>query len=382
MLLIFGAMNMQMIARGWFMYELTNSGLLLGLQGAATGVPMLLLALFGGTLADRLPKRRILTACQAAMAAGSLVIALLIWSGGILWWHLILASTLQGSVFAFMMPTRQAMISELVTPRLLFNAISLNAGTMNANRVIMPAVAGFLIAGLGVASVYFVMAALYVLSLVVLLFLRATSPTVPVRRMTIVGEMRQTFGYVSHRRHILSLLAIAFVTVVFGLPFQHLLPMFTADVFNAGSEGLGILISLMGVGALTGSILTASLGDYQRKGLLLIVLTTVFGIGLLVFSFSSIFLLSLVLIVPVGIGQSARQTVNTTLVQANVDSEMRGRVMSLLMMEVGLQPLGLLPISAAADIVGAPVVIAFCGTVISAYCVWAFLFQPAVRYAR
>lgn len=376
--LVFAGMQMNQMARLWFVYELTKSPLLLGITAAGDAIPMLTLSLFGGALADRLPKRNIILVGQICLAIMALAIAVDVKLGAIAWWHLALAAAFQGAVMSFIMPSRQALISELVDRPQLLNAVSLSTAEMNLNRILAPALAGFLIAGIGIVAVFLVMAGMYATSFLVMLLLPATRPVRSERR-TVLRDMGDTFGYIRHRPVLFQLLMAALVASLFGMPLQRLLPVFSEDVLKVGPSGLGLLLSLMGLGALIGSVLTASLGDYQKKGLLFLILTLVFGAFIVAFSFSPIYLLSLALMLPVGVGSSGRSTVNVTLLQAYVDDSFRGRVMSLYMMEHGLQPLGLLPIAAAAEVIGAPIAVGISGAIVALYSLWALVFQPSLR---
>ncbi|MBI4232863.1 MAG: MFS transporter [Chloroflexi bacterium] len=379
MFLVFSSMQMNMIARQWYMYRLTHSAVLLGVLGVGSAVPMLALSLFGGTLADRIQKRYIILYGQAVLTIMSIALGFIVTSGVIQWWHLVAAGAFQGLATAFLMPARQSIVAELVPRPHLLNAVSLSAAEMNANRMVAPAIGGFLIAAMGIQYVFFLMAVLTAVAFVITLFLPPTRPVARPPGRTVLKDMGEAFTYIRGRPIIRNLLVVAFVTVLFGMPMQLLLPIFSEDVLNVGPQGLGMLMSLMGVGALMGSIITASMGDYQRKGLLLILATIVFGVGIVAFAFSPLSLLSLILIVPAGLGWSGRMTVNNTLLQAHVDDDMRGRVMAIYMMEMGFQPLGSMPIAFAAEAFGAPLAVGAAGAVVAVYGLWMLFFQPAVR---
>ena len=161
-----GAMNMQMVARAWFMYELTDSAALLGAVSLANGLPLLILSLYGGVIADRIPKKKVLILGQVSSAALALIVALMITTDLINWEWLLAASVVQGMIMALMMPSRQALISELVGEEGLTNAVALNTAGMNLNRLMAPGVAGLLIAIVGIEAVYYVMGGLYMVATV------------------------------------------------------------------------------------------------------------------------------------------------------------------------------------------------------------------------
>jgi len=309
----------------------------------------------------------------------SLVITLLIQAGDVAVWHLVTASMLMGAIFSFNMPAQQAIIPELVGEESLMNAIALNSAAMNLCRIAAPALAGLLVGIIGVPGVYWIITACYVVSIGCLLMVRVTAtmavrPDAPMREDLVAG-----LRYVRHNAIMVTLLVMAVIPVLFAMPYQMLMPIFARQVLGVESTGYGILMSMAGVGALAGSLAIASLGNFKRKGFLLLGFGLVFGAGLVLFSLSQSFLLSSIILVVVGVGSTGYMALNNTLIQLSTPHEMRGRVMSLFMMTIGLMPLGTLPAGAIAEVVGvAPVVGA--GAAIVLVCMVAIgLTQPRVR---
>jgi MFS family permease len=383
MFLVFGSMQMQQVARSWFMYDLTHSPMMLAMLGIASGAPMLLLSLVGGALADRFAKKTILMIALVGMATGSFLVAILVVSGatkGSVLATLLIASVLQATSMAFMLPARQSMVPELVGKRLLLNAIALSSAEMNATRMVLPALAGILIGSVGVGPVFFIMAGMVITSFfIIAVFLPKTSAMTRTRKTTVLGDMGETFGYLGKKPLVRDLLVLAFVSVVFGMPFQLLLPIFTTDYLKVGPEGLGFLMSVMGVGALVGSVVIATMSDFRRKGMLMLAITVVFGLGILAFTMSPSFVIASIVMLPLGMGSTGRMTLNNTLLQMHVDDHMRARVMGLYMMEVGMQPVGSVPMAALAGIIGAPWAVGGAGILVAAYGVYAWVFRPALR---
>lgn len=383
MFLVFASMQMQQVARSWFMYDLTKSPLMLAVLGIASGLPMVALSLFGGALADRFTKKYILMAALVGMASSSLLVALLVHTGAAkssVLAVLLLASVGQAVCMAFMMPARQAILPELVGRTRLFNALSLNSAEMNATRMVAPAVAGVLIARFSVAPVFFVMAAMVFVSFfIIMLFLPKTKPVARTTRTSMTSDMGETFTYLGKNPVLRDLMIIAFVSVIFGMPFQLLLPIFTEDVLHVGPEGLGVLMSLMGIGALVGSIAMAAMGDFQKKGLVMLIVMLVFAVGIVGFTAAPSYGVAMALMIPLGFGQTGRGTLNNTLIQIYVDNRMRARVMGLFMMEMGMQPLGSVPIAFMAGIVGAPIAVGAGGVIVGIFALWTWVFRPAIR---
>ena len=332
------AMNMQMMARSWFILELTGRPIMLGLMALANALPMLLFSLFGGAIADQVRKKYVLLAGQSASAILALAIALSITLGSVTWVHLIVASLLQGTIMGLMMPSRQAIISEIVKPEQLMNAVALNSTGMNMNRLMAPAAAGFLIAFFGIEAVYYVMAGLYLVA-VFFVSLMPLTGVMSLRGGGALANIRDGLRYVRSNTIILTLLVITLLSVVLSMPYMFLLPVFTKDILEVGPRGLGILMSVTGVGALIGSLTIASLPN-KRRGILLLGSSGILGLGLLFFSLSSWWWLSLALMIPVGLGHGGRQALSNTLVQYYAADEYRGRVMSIYFMEFGLASFG------------------------------------------
>ena len=382
----FTGVQMQVFARGLLVYEMTDSSFALGLVTAAWGIPILLLSLIGGAFADRVRKRNLLLITQSATGIISLVIAVLIMTDVIALWQLIVAAFVSGIVFAFNAPSSQAIIPELVGREQLMNAISLNSAAMNLTRVAAPTLAGVLVVVIGgadifkgVSGVYFIIVGCYALAVALLSMIRGSKKPEPRPTSSVWKDLVEGLRYVRGSPTILALLLLAFVPILFAMPYMVLLPVFALDILDIGPEGLGWLMTASGVGALIGSLIIASISDFKRKGLLLMVLAFLFGITLVAFSTSSSLIPSLALLVGVGIASSGYMAVNNTLVQSNVTDEIRGRVMSVYMMTFGLMPIGALPIGALAEYAGAPLSIGVGGAIVAIFAVAMAVFRPSVR---
>ncbi|MBI4298966.1 MAG: MFS transporter [Chloroflexi bacterium] len=372
-------LSMQTVARGWYMYKLTGSPLLLGAAAAASGVPMLVISPIVGTLADRIDKRTLLLIGQVGAGLCAIVIAFVIFSGLIQWWHLIAYALVQGSFMAVIFTTRGAYFPELVKPHQLLNAGALTNGEMHVTQIVGPATAGLLIAAIGVDKVYFLVSGMYFVAFLILLRLPKSGITPGARGRSIFKEMGDALRYVKRDVVLVLLLVMAFVAVIFGMPFQTLLPIITEDILKVGPQGLGLLLSMAGIGAVAAVALIAILGDYRHKGMLLLAFAIVWGVGILAFNLSTSWKLSLGLIILVGLGQAGRMTVNMTLLQANVERHMLGRVMSLWSISFGLQTVTALPMGAIAGWIGAPVTMAIAGGALLCYALVALVFQPSLR---
>ena len=386
MFLYFGAMQMTVLARPWLAFELSadeagqRSAFVLGITVASNNLPSLVLSPFAGALADRLSMRNILMVCGALLGAFAAFTAAGVAAGVLEWWHIAVIGVFQGTVMTFVTPTRRAIVSSLVDERHLLNAVSLHTVAQNVNRTGMPLVAGLLIAAFGAEWAYVLIAGLYAGAIVGLV-------GVPVSRgagrrgQSMAGATGEGLRYAMRQPTIRNLLLIGLAGSVFGQPVQHLLPMFQ-DVLDIGPAGLGLLLTLMGAGSLVGSTTAASLGDFRRKGLLLIGFFTLLGGAIVAFSASSIFVLSLVLMLPVGFGHSGRTALHLATLQSYSDPAMRGRVMALNAMQGGLMPGAVLAITAAAGVVGPQWALGVSGAVILLYGFWELLGSKTIRGLR
>ena len=377
------SMNMQMVARSFLAYELTGSEAILGVISLAGTIPMLLLSLYGGVIAERIQKKYIMLMGQAASAVVAMGIGLALTFNYLSrdypssWWILVVASVLQGTIMGLMMPSRQAILAEIVDEEQLLNAISLNAMGMNFFRIMSPALAGFLIDGFGYEAVYFTMTGLYLMAVVFISFLPRTS-IVRISKANAIAEIKEGFGYVARETTILLILVFILVGVILSFPYVMLLPVFAVDILDVGAGGMGILVSASGVGAITASLVLASLPN-KKRGLLLLSGTLILGVGLVGFAFSRSWYLSLGLITFVGIGQSSRMALGNTLVQYYVDDNFRGRVMSIYMMNFGLMGLGVFVAGILAEYFGVQLVVGGLAAILAVLSILAMVFVPRIR---
>ena len=381
MLFYFGAMQATVLVRPILAFELADRApIVLGIAIAANNAPSLLLSPFAGALADKVSMRNILMVAAVLMALFAGITAVGVALDVVDWWHVTIIGVFQGSVMVFITPTRRAIIGGLVDEAHLLNATGLHTMSQNANRVFLPLLAGFLFARYGAEWAYVLIVGMYLVA-IVLMF------AVPVRGAGVSRSRRRSgsplegFRYVKQEPAIRNLLLVGLVITVFGQPFQHLLPL-AQEFLMIEADGIGLLFTFFGVGSLLGSTTAASLGDFKRKGLLLVGFFTLFGAGVVGFAASSWYVLSLLLMLPVGIGHSGRTVVHLATLQAYSDAEMRGRVQALNAMMGGLIPVAVLGITGLAELFGGRVALASAGSVIVAYGIWETLFSKTLRNLR
>ncbi|MFC2006188.1 MFS transporter, partial [Chloroflexota bacterium] len=243
------SMNMQMLARSLLIYRLTGSAAILGGLSLAHALPMLCLSLFGGAIADRVQKKYVLLIGQASSAVISLGIALALTLGYLSaertgsWWILVVASALQGTIMGLMMPSRQAIIREIVSGEQLMNAVSLNTLGMNTLRLLTPALTGFLIDAFDFKAVYFAMTGVYLVSVTFISFLPLTGK-VAARGSSALADIKEGLQYIRHETTILFILGFTLFAVVLSMPYMFLMPIFTDDILKVGATGMGVLLSV------------------------------------------------------------------------------------------------------------------------------------------
>jgi len=221
---------------------------------------------------------------------------------------------LQGIINALMMPARQSIIPEIINKERVMNAVAINTVVMNSLRLIAPAIAGFLVDALNFHAVYFTMTGLYLASVLFTGFI-STSNTVTARKhRNQMSDIKDGLKYIGGNPTIFLVILSILLIVILSMPYQTMMPIFTDNILKVGATGLGVMMSLSGVGALIGSLIIASLPNKQR-GALMLSSALITGISLVLFAFSRSYAFSLVLMIFVGMGQAARQTLGTTLLQ-------------------------------------------------------------------
>ena len=351
MLCQMAAMNMQIIVRGYVVFDITESFTALGAIALASSVPMLLLSMFGGVLADRTPKKIVLQSGQLVSVLIAVIVGLLLLTGSLVLWHLFVASVAQGITMALMMPARQAMIPDLVGRDLLMNAVALNSAGMNLMRLLAPAAGGFLIWGMGAGSVYMVMGALYFSAVLTLIPVPRRAGAAAGRAKGGFADLRDGFAYVRKDGTILAVLGVSFLTAFLALPYMQLLPGFVDAVLDGGPVQLGLLTAVSGGGALFGALVIASLPE-RHRGVLLLASAILLGGALVVFASSREFWFAAIAMVFVGVGTAGRQAFSQILLHAYVEDEFRGRVMALMMIQPGMMSFGAFFVGIMSEVIG------------------------------
>lgn len=373
----------QMATLGWVVYDLTGSGTLLGSMNGMRAIPLLLLAPLAGVAADRVNRRTLMIGSQVVtvLVTASLAVGLALDQVEV--WHLFAFTLISGVIQVFFMPVQQTVVFDLVARPVIPNAVALASASFNVTRVLGPTAAGFLIAWLGPAGNFFVQAAAYV-GVVISIAMIAFPPRRALPERTSVGRnMLEGFRYIAGNPTTRVLLMLAVIPPLLIIPsLMALMPVFAKDVFHSGPTGLGLLMSASGLGGLLGALFTASLGRFDRRGLLQLVTLSVTSISLFAFAFTNTMPVGLPLLVVAGFCEMVYMTTTQTVLQLAVPDGMRGRVSSLFMLVMGLMPIGALVFGTAADVIGAQDVVKIASAVALVAALLIAVFVPRVRNLR
>ena len=346
---------MQTTAQGWLVYQLTGSKVLLGTVAAVGALPLLLLSVWGGSLADRHPKRTLIYFTQTGMMLLAFAFAALVGSGRIQPWHILVLAALGGVAMAFDMPARQAFTVEMTSREDLMNAISLNSSIFNGARVIGPSVAGVLMAHVGIAWCFLLNGLSFVAVLAGLLMMRLPKFVAPGKARSTGRHVVEGFAFVAGHRRVRLLLLLLGVVGIFGWSYSVLLPAYATDILHVGERGYGALLSANGLGALLGALTVATYGSRVRPRLMILGGLWVFSAMLLLLAVVRWYPLVLVCMAVGGWGMLLYFSTTNTLIQTHVSDQMRGRVMGIWALVFGgMMPVGGLESGFLSHAIGVP----------------------------
>jgi len=355
----------QQVTLGWLLYDMTGNSMLLGALNGLRALPFLITGPMAGVAADRMNRRKLLLYTQWVLIITAILMGALVASPYLHVWHIFLFTLITGVAWTITEPVRMSMIPSVVPKESLANAIALNSGGFNLMKVIGPALGGALIAVFGAAENFYIQAAAYAGVLVMIYLMAIPAQRAEARRSSAMANLKEGFAYVWSTPAILALMALAYVPRVFAVPYQTLMPVFQKDVLRVGPEGLGMLMAAPGLGAVIAVLVMASLGNrLKRQGVLLVVSIVILGFFLILFSQLTSLPLALITLVIAGFFQMFFLASTATMLQLLVPDELRGRVMSLYMLDRGFMPAGALFAGTAAHFIGAPMAVAAMGAIV------------------
>jgi MFS family permease len=350
---------MQGTAQSWLVYQLTGSKVMLGTVAAVGTLPILLFSLWGGSLADRHSKRTVVVCTQTAMMLTAFVFAALVGSGHIQPWHILVLAALGGLAMAFDMPARQAFMVEMTSHEDLMNAVSLNSSMVNGARVVGPAVAGFLMAHVGMTWCFLLNGLSFIAVIAGLLMMRLPDFVPPKKPHSTGRHVIEGFRYVAGHRRVRTLMLLFGVVGVFGWSYSVLLPAYATDILHVGEGGYGVLLSANGFGALFGALTVAACGNRVRPRLMIFGGLWLFSAMLVLLAVVRWYPLALACLAVGGWGMLIYFSTSNTLIQSSVSNAMRGRVMGIWALVFGgMMPVGGIESGFLSHAVGVPWTIA------------------------
>ncbi len=381
LILMMAGVNMQMLARGQLAWDLTHDTRIVALVSAGFAPPILLFSLFGGALADRLDRKKMLQYGQLVIGCIALAVGITIVTEVVSILILMLAGIAQGLVWSFLMPARQAIIPQLVSEKEVSNAVALNASGMALMTLAGPGIGGLAYGLAGPGPTYFIISAMIFISF----FLSGNIPIVRVgsaakrKRQQVFRAVAEGLGYASRNRTILFLLLLVMATTMSSMSFRSLMPAYVDIQFGGNATLLGLLMSMIGVGALFGSLFIAGLSAGVRKGIVLLAATAMSATAILVSAFIAILFVSIVAMMLLGLGDSGRRSLNASLLMEQSDEEHRGRIMGIYMLNFGLTPLAAIPLGFLAEATSIQLAFGIAGAGLALAVVLSALLTPRIR---
>ena len=344
------------IARGWLVLEMTDSAFLVTATQAASMLPQLFTSLIGGFLADRFNRKKIIIFSELFNMSTLLVLSVLVITDVVQVWQIFVLSFMGGITFSIGFLARTSSVPNLVERNDITSAVALFTTVFSAGQLIGPAIAGILIESLGMGITFLSSALVLIVAILVLVPLKTISGNTSDtggRRLSFIQSVAEGFSYVKKSNLVLGLMVLGLGATLFGFPFMSILPVFARDVLEVGANGLGWLAAMQGVGALIGSIIVASMRSHSQVKLLTVAGSLGLPVFVLLFAVSSVYTLSLALVLILGFFFQVFMTSNFTQVQIIVPDSIRGRVLSIRMIVFGIGPIGMIALGAAAEIIGA-----------------------------
>ena len=370
---------MQTVAQSWLVYRLTGSAFLLGAVGFSSQIPVFLFAPIGGTTADRVNRQRLVIATQTASMILAGILAGLTLSHRVRAPHIFALAALLGVVNAFDIPGRQSFLVDMVGKEDLMNAIALNSSMFNGARIIGPVIAGILVPWIHEGWCFAANSLSYIAVIIGLMLMRVHCPRRTTGRSPI-EDIIEGFQWVNQTKIIRALLLLLGLISLVGMPYTVLMPVFADKILHGGARGLGILMGATGVGAMFGALTLATKTGVKGLGRWVAMSCAAFGVSLFLFSYSTWFWVSVVLLLPAGYSMMLQMACSNTLIQTMVPDQLRGRVMAVYsMMFMGMAPIGALFGGALAHRFGAPITVSTGGIACVLGAIWFGRALPDLR---
>lgn len=373
------ARTLQYVAQSWLVLELTNSPFMLGVTSLSNALPASVLMMLGGAIADRTDRKLLFLLTEAIMACLYFVVAVLITTGIVQVWHIIVFAFVSGCVRAVDQPTRQAILPQVIPREHMVNAVALANTVWQLSHLVGPAIAGMLIYLYGVGSTFYVGCFGFLVAVTLVFLIRVKPETRLSGKKGFLREMLEGVNFIRQNEIIYSLIALSVFNGVFGMSYVILMPVFARDILEVGSRGYGFLQTSGGAGSVVGALTVAYLARSGKKGRQTIIGALAFGLLLIGFAFSTLYPLSLGLLFLIGWANDLYLTTIGSVLQLHLPDQLRGRVMAIYGLTWSLMPLGGMIAGAVAEFAGAPVAVAICGFLVAVTALAVAIGVPRVR---
>lgn len=371
---------MQSTAQGYLMYQLTGSPAYLGYVGLVSGIPSWMFMIYGGLIADRMSRRTLLIITQSAMMVLAFILAALVFTGLVQWWHILVLAFFLGIANAFDTPARQSFVAELVSREDMTNAIALNGTMFNAGAIIGPAIGGVIYALTGPGWCFTLNGISFVAAIGALAVMRIVVTDAPVRRLGGITAIKEGFEYVLSDRLVATLAFSVLFFNVFGFATITLLPAWAVDVLGGDVRTNGLLLSARGFGAVIGGLTIAAFASRGNRGKMWMVSSFLVPLMFIAFALTRWLPLSLLLLAVIGYGMITVMNNSNAIVQSRVPDLLRGRVMALYsLMFMGGGPIGAAMVGITAEFTSPQLTVILCAFALLAFAAWIWFFRPEVR---
>lgn len=378
-----GGLWIQQVTLGWATYEMTGSSILLGAINGLRFVPFLIFSPLAGVAADRTDRRRLMMTTQWCVLLTALGMGLVVSLGLLEVWHLFAFTLVTGVVWSFSEPVRQALIPDVVPRAELMNAVALNSAAFNFTKIIGPSVGGVLIVAFGLAGNFYIQSATYLFVLWMIYQMHVPERVSEAARSSVLSNLREGIRYVWADPVVFAVMATAMIPRLFAMPYQALMPIFQKDVLQVGADGLGLMMAAPGLGAMLAMLSVAHFANrVSRPGLLMLSALVLQGVFLALFALVRTLPLALLTLVVVGGFQVLFMSVSNMVLHMTVPDQLRGRVMSIYMLDRGITPAGALLAGISAHFVGAPYTVMGMGALVLMLAAVVILFLPSLRKVR
>ena len=371
--------GMEHVAVGWLVFDITGSAFMVGVAAAARMAPLFFLGILSGAMADWLERRLFLLFSALGGVAVAAIMAMLLLSGDPPVWAVVVLVAAGGCVLAFTLTTRNAYTYDIVGSEHALNGLSLNQMAMQVGGIAGALASGALIELVGPGWQYLGVGGSYLGSALILLVIGRSARTAEPQREPVLRNLVGYIRFLRENRVIMALMCLTSITEVLGFSHMTMLPVFAKEVLHVGPAGLGYLTAVRQAGGLLGLALLANLRDYRRKGLLMFIIATAFGIGLMGFSLSTALVYFIVVLAAVNACAMSVDTLYKTLMQSNVPDEQRGRAMGSWVLSIGVAPVGHLGVGGLATALGAQGALLVNGAMLAGVSLAAAIGLPKVR---